>query len=89
MQSSPFERDQIENIRLKVQQDKQLTKADLKYLVFQGKESNRTYSTAKDEIHILFKNGRVRPMSTRSDLALKTSNITKYYLCYPKNINYI
>lgn len=89
LQSSPFERDQIENIRLKVQQDKQLTKADLKYLVFQGKESNRTYSTAKDEIHILFKNGRVRPMSTRSDLALKTSNITKYYLCYPKNINYI
>lgn len=88
LQNEPFASDQIEKIRLKIKRDNRFPHTDLKYLVFQGKESNSTYSTAKDEIYILFKDGNVRPMSESSDQELRTSIITKYYLCYPKNINY-
>ena len=30
---------------------------EMKYLVFEGKESNTAYNTAKEEIKILFKEG--------------------------------
>ncbi|MEY3051971.1 MAG: hypothetical protein RLY31_1756 [Bacteroidota bacterium] len=54
------------------------------YLVFGGVESNHAYSTAKDEINILFKDGRVLPMSRLTDFGLATRPVTKHYLCYPK-----
>ncbi|MFK7932057.1 MAG: HD domain-containing protein [Saprospiraceae bacterium] len=86
LQNEPFTSDQVEKIRLKIRQTQAIPDADLNYLVFRGKESNSAYSTVKDEIYILFKHGEVRPMSVSSDQELKTSIITKYYLCYPKNI---
>lgn len=58
--------------------------APLTYLLYHGQESNRAYDDARDQILILFKNGKVLPVSACSDMPLFTQNVTKYYVCYPK-----
>lgn len=54
--------------------------------VFEGAESNQAYNEEKEPINILFKNGKVLPVSQCSDVPLYTQKITKYYIAYPKNI---
>jgi HD superfamily phosphohydrolase len=61
-----------------------LDDASLDFLVFQGEETNTEYSTSKDEIKILFKDGSVLPMSVSSDYKMQSKLITKFYICYPK-----
>jgi HD superfamily phosphohydrolase len=56
------------------------------HLVFTGRESNRAYDDAKDQIKILFKNGNVLPITECSDVPLFTGMVTKYFICYPKNL---
>lgn len=56
------------------------------YLVFGGQETNSAYSTSKDEIKILHKDGRILPMSDSADYGIQSKLVTKYYLCYPKEI---
>lgn len=60
----------------------------LNYIVFHGVEANHAYSTSRDEIKILYKNGKVVPMSQVTDFGLQTRQFVKYYLCYPKR-NYV
>ncbi|MEM9919804.1 MAG: HD domain-containing protein [Bacteroidota bacterium] len=78
--------DQLKKIRQKVVKALGMKKSEAHYVVFKGKESNSAYSTLKDEIKILYKNGQVLPMSEASDYGLGPKIITKYFLCYPKNI---
>lgn len=87
LQNEPFKSDYVEEMRQK------LTNNQLKigfensaYLIFTGKESNNAYSTKKDEIKILYKNGKVLPMSDASDYGIQPKIITKNYLCYPNII---
>jgi len=49
-----------------------------------GKESNRAYDDAKDQIKILFKSGKVLPITACSDVPLFTQIVTKHFICYPK-----
>ncbi|MEZ4987618.1 MAG: phosphohydrolase [Saprospiraceae bacterium] len=56
------------------------------YFFMMGKETNRNYSTSKNEIRILRKNGTVVPMSQIEDSAIQPRLFTKHYLFYPKNI---
>ena len=81
----PFESDYPNKVRQKLCEamSKDL---DIDTLVIEGKESNSAYSTLKEEIYILFKNGEVLPMSEASEQGIDPKIITKYYLCYPKNI---
>jgi HD superfamily phosphohydrolase len=58
--------------------------APLDSLVYVGKESNRAYDDAKDQIKILFKNGKVLPITACSDVPLFTQIVTKHFICYPK-----
>jgi uncharacterized protein len=83
LQNFPFERDIVEQIRLKVQ--KTVPKgSNVDFLVFTGVESNQTYNKTKDEIKILFKNGLVRFITESMDYELHSKITKKYYLCYPK-----
>ncbi len=59
---------------------------DSNKLLIQGKETNRIYSKNNNEILVLMKHGEVLPLSSVSDYEIRTKIITKYYLCYPKNI---
>jgi uncharacterized protein len=61
--------------------------SEIRYYLFEIQESKSTYSANKqEEISILFKDGTVKPMSVCTDYDLGIKNITKHYLCYPKNI---
>ena len=76
--------DLVKQIRQQVATKRKLTKKESKYLVFKGAEANLPYSTSKEEIKILFKTGKVLPMSETTDYRIHSRIVTRYYLCYPK-----
>lgn len=87
LQSKPFDPSYIQSIRSRVSvafgdDDKSI----LDSLVISGKEENRLYTTNKEEIKILWKDGSVRTITESSDYDIDTQIITKYYLCYPKSV---
>ncbi|NRB47542.1 MAG: HD domain-containing protein [Saprospiraceae bacterium] len=56
------------------------------YFLIKGKETNRTYSTAKEEIKVLLKNEEVQPLSKISDYEIQNKIVAKNFLCYPKKV---
>ncbi len=84
IQNTPFGSDYIAKIRQKTTNAYQHKDVDANDLISIGQESNTTYSTKKDEIKILLKNGTVKPMSEVDTLNIPQEIITKHYLCYPK-----
>lgn len=69
------------------------TKADLgasEYFVFSGSISNQTYLSDESRLLILDKNDNVFPLAEAIqylDFKQFSTPMTKYYLCYPKQIN--
>lgn len=63
-----------------------LSYEDASFLISMGAESNRAYAMHDAEIKILFKNGMVQPLSLCKDINVNSEIITKFYLCYPKNL---
>ncbi len=60
--------------------------AMIEHLVYTGSESNRAYNDAREQIRILFKNGTVKPIDQCSDVPMTTQLVTKYFICYPKEL---
>jgi len=91
LNNEPFERDYVLKIRqnLLKTHDDSLNEFNIKYLVFEGKETNSAYSILKDEINILYKDGHIKPMSEASDYGIQPKIVTKYYLIYPKNTKFV
>ena len=83
LQNKAFNRDHIKEIRHKTRQKYGIEKKDIKYLVFEGKEAISSYSHL-EEIKILFKSGKVLPVSQCSDHGIEPRTMMKHYLCYPK-----
>jgi HD superfamily phosphohydrolase len=86
IQDTRFDKKQIKELRQSVETHFNISKKEAKYLVFTGKETNRAYNIAKDEIKILFKNGEVKPWSKSTDMGLKVGEVKKFYLCFPKEV---
>lgn len=86
LRNDPFEADYVKNIRGKVEKWNAFPAELTDYLVFGGQETNSAYSTSKDEIKILHKDGRVLPMSVSADYGIQSKIVTKFYLCYPKEV---
>lgn len=65
-----------------------ITKAEAAYFVFSGEVSNQAYKTTSQHINILMKSGKIKDVAKASDL-LKldalSKQVTKYYICYPKD----
>ncbi len=61
-------------------------KINLNHLIISGSEHNTAYSTSKEEIQIMMKSGLIRPFSEVSNDIIREQIITKYYLCYPKDL---
>jgi len=80
----PIERDYIEKVRLKVASMRKLSDMKIDDIVLEGVEANLPYSTSKEEIKILFKSGKVLPMSVTTDYTIQSKIVKRYYLCYPK-----
>ena len=84
--NQPFDSDYLEKVRQNIVRKYPVSLQSAKQLIISGQESNNVYTISKEEILILFRGGKVVPMSEISDFGLQSKNITKYYLCYPKNI---
>jgi len=82
--NKPFKGDYLNKVRHKIVHNFPVSLELAEQLMIRGQESNNVYTTSKDEILILYKDGRIKPMSANSDFGLQSKNITKYYLCYPK-----
>lgn len=62
---------------------------DAEYFVFSGRISNQAYEINHQNINILFKSGKIKDVVDASDqLNLKALSkpVTKYFICYPKDI---
>ena len=84
LRDQPFEQEFINSLTTELNTRFKDQKIDLKYLLFRGSEANNAYSTAKNEINILFKDGTILPISAISEHGIHQKIITKHYLCYPK-----
>ena len=84
LSSLPPSRERIDELRQEFATKLNLSEKDVKRLVIEATETNRTYHTGKDEIKIQYKSGEVLPMSQTVDYGLSSHLIAKYFLCYPK-----
>lgn len=83
---SPFT---IEKLQGEIQDNYNLNQNESKYFYIDGRLTNSGYIARGQNINILSKNGSIKDVAEASDLPNITaiSNIvTKYYLCYPKEI---
>jgi len=84
LQKEPFDSDLLAEVRQNVKITKVLSKSELDDIIISGKETTKAYDPAYNEIKVLSKLGRVAPMSEHLDMLVNITDITKYYLCYPK-----
>ena len=81
LNNEPFSIKQLESLKLKVSQ---------KYFVYSDSVKNRAYSIENFNIKILFKDGSLKDITLASDqynIEALTKFVTKFYLCYPKELD--
>lgn len=84
LSDQPFEASYVQTIRQEIETWWPGPAEEANYLLLSGKESNHAYNPKSDEIKMLFKNGIVKPISQVLEPGLHFTNVTKYYLAYPK-----
>jgi HD superfamily phosphohydrolase len=85
----PFDQARINELRQKVADKKGISLADSEYYVFTDSVSNKAYSPEGFNIKVLFKDGTTADITAASDqynISALAKSVTKYFLCYPKNI---
>ncbi len=83
----PFQTNYINKINKALQQHFPDMPDAPAYLIIQDEESNAAYRTDAEEISIVMKNGRVKPISAFSDLQVNANVVKRYFLCYPKSLD--
>ncbi len=89
MEKEKFADEYIVAIREKTKKKYSLSEEETDYFVFADKTSNYAYRQGVDKINILYKDGSVHDISEISDdlnISLLSKPVTKYFLCYPKDV---
>jgi len=89
LQNEPFGEERIGELKKAAGSLMGLTDAETEYYVNTGDVYNQTYATGVPEVRILLKNGEIRDITAVSDIfdhQALTEKVTKYYLCYPKEV---
>jgi len=89
LQRTPFDPDRVKETGKRAMEVMGLKEDEVKYFVNTGDVYNQTYAPGTPEVRILLKNGTTRDITAVSDLFDKealSEKVTKYYLCYPKEI---
>ncbi|HLN21271.1 MAG TPA: HD domain-containing protein [Bacteroidales bacterium] len=89
MQNVPFPESRISNLKLAVSEKLRIDPSLCGYHVFSGSISNLPYAQDEAEVNILIKDGTTAPISLVSDMfdhRFISERLTKYYLCYPKEL---
>jgi HD superfamily phosphohydrolase len=89
IQNEPFPDATIDSLRDKLASTMRIDRGLADYYVFTNSISNLTYALDAPEVRILLKNGKIAGITEVSDIFyhnLLSEKVTKYYLCYPKEI---
>lgn len=89
VKSKPFPQKKIEELKNTMCEVYNITKEEAAYFVFTGKMENQAYSTKKDTIDLLQRNGKIAEVAKLSDqlnLEALSELVVKNYMCYPKNL---
>jgi HD superfamily phosphohydrolase len=89
LQNQPFDDKKVDDIADMACKIMNLDRGDVKYYVFSGEVSNRTYAPAAPSVKILSKSGDLKEITELSDMLIHealSQKITKYFLCYPKEV---
>lgn len=87
--NKPFKSRRIEEIRSQLGEILHFSEQELSHLVITDSISNHAYSKMDEHIQILGKDGKVKDISSVSEimnLAILSQEMEKFYLCYPKNL---
>jgi len=89
LQNNPFDDMKVTELKKKAKDTLQLHDDEVTFYVNTGDVYNQTYAPGTPEVRILLKNGTIKDITAVSDLFDKdalSEKVTKYYLCYPKEI---
>ena len=89
LQRDPFSAKKITDLKKKASDMLKLDQSETDYYINTGDVYNQTYAPGTPEVRILLKNGEIRDITSVSDLFDQQSlseKVTKYYLCYPKEL---
>ena len=89
VKSEKFSKADLESLQQTYSKENQISIQDSSYFIFKGKIKNQAYSVQAEPIRILKKDNTVEDVVEASDqLNLKSisKEVTKYYLCYPKQL---
>lgn len=89
LQNRPFPEERITGLREKARVMMKIDQQTSKYYIFTDSISNLTYAPDAPEVRILLKNGKtagIREVSDMFDHDLLSEKVTKYFLCYPKEL---
>jgi len=89
LQRTPFDTEKVAETGRRAKALLGLKDDEVIFYVNTGDVYNQTYAPGTPEVRILLKNGTTRDITAVSDLFDKealSEKVTKYYLCYPKEI---
>ncbi|MFY8191028.1 MAG: HD domain-containing protein [Bacteroidia bacterium] len=89
LNNEPFGLNQLQELKQKVSAMYGISLAEADYFVFTDSVKNRAYNLDGFNIKILFKDGSLKDITQASDqynIEALSKSVTKFYLCYPKNL---
>lgn len=89
LSSEKFPKEELEQLLERFSDQNNVSIPDATYFVFKGKIKNQAYSKEAEPIHVLKKDRTIEDVVEASDqLSLKALSkpVTKYYICFPKQL---
>ncbi len=89
IQDQPFENKTIEEVKLKVAKHFKISLDDTSYFVKSNTIENSAYKQSTDKILIKDRSGKITEIINESDMVnirALSGTVSKYFLCYPKEI---
>jgi len=89
LQNETFSESRLDELRERAIKQMKINPDLIDYYVYSDSISNRTYAPDAPEVRILLKNGTIADITEVSDMfehRLLSERVTKYFLCYPKEI---
>ncbi|WP_300568973.1 HD domain-containing protein [Flavobacterium sp.] len=90
MSEDKFSMEEVQQLVEQFSKENNVGIQEAKYFVFKGKIKNQAYSKSAEPIRILKKDGNLEDVAILSDqLSLKalSKQVTKYFICFPKQLN--
>ena len=89
LQNEPFSLERLNVLKERAEEFMKISREMTDYYVYTGSISNLTYAPDSPVIMILLKNGTIADIASVSDMfdhRVLSERVTKYFLCYPKEI---